>query len=116
MKKSYLRHLWELTADQILLFQSFAMLSDKLEPLAEGVRRNKQHWLDVAAANKLTPATNHDRDAPEVEEAEEDEDNEPIVNSNTNTESSIPSTPNCEELVNHNCTTDAQSETNHSDS
>lgn len=90
------------------------MLSDKLEPLAEGVRRNKQHWLDVAAANMLTPATNHDRDAPEIEE---DEDKEPIVNSNTdtNTESSKLSTPNCEtELINH-CTIDA-SETNHSDS
>lgn len=34
-------------------FQAFAMLSDKLEPLVEGVRRNKQHWLDKAMSNHV---------------------------------------------------------------
>lgn len=37
-------------------------MSDKLEPLVEGVKRNKEHWLEIAAAQKLTPATNHDRE------------------------------------------------------
>jgi len=38
-----------------VLFQAFATLSDALEPLAEGVRRNKQHWLDRAAKSSATP-------------------------------------------------------------
>lgn len=29
------------------------MLSDKLEPLVEGVRRNKQHWLEKASSNHV---------------------------------------------------------------
>jgi hypothetical protein len=32
----------------ICIYQSFAVLSDKLEPLVEGVRQNKQHWLELA--------------------------------------------------------------------
>lgn len=32
----------------IFIPQSFAVLSDKLEPLVEGVRQNKQHWLEIA--------------------------------------------------------------------
>lgn len=32
----------------ICIHQSFAVLSDKLEPLVEGVRQNKQHWLELA--------------------------------------------------------------------
>ncbi|XP_023708360.1 dual 3',5'-cyclic-AMP and -GMP phosphodiesterase 11 isoform X1 [Cryptotermes secundus] len=30
------------------IYESFAVLSDKLEPLVEGVRQNKQHWLEIA--------------------------------------------------------------------
>jgi len=32
----------------ICIYQSFAVLSDKLEPLVEGVRQNKLHWLELA--------------------------------------------------------------------
>jgi hypothetical protein len=32
----------------IFILQSFSVLSDKLEPLVEGVRQNKQHWLEIA--------------------------------------------------------------------
>ena len=32
----------------VCICQSFAVLSDKLEPLVEGVRQNKQHWLELA--------------------------------------------------------------------
>jgi hypothetical protein len=32
----------------IFIPQSFAVLSDKLEPLVEGVRQNKRHWLEIA--------------------------------------------------------------------
>lgn len=35
------------------VFQSFAMLSEKLEPLVEGVRRNKEHWLEKAMTNHV---------------------------------------------------------------
>lgn len=33
---------------RICIYQSFAVLSDKLEPLVEGVRQNKLHWLELA--------------------------------------------------------------------
>lgn len=33
--------------------QAFAHLSDKLEPLVEGVRENRQHWLELDQQNKL---------------------------------------------------------------
>ncbi|XP_026686318.1 dual 3',5'-cyclic-AMP and -GMP phosphodiesterase 11-like [Diaphorina citri] len=32
--------------------RAFAELSDKLEPLVEGVRSNKQHWLEIAAEKR----------------------------------------------------------------
>lgn len=32
----------------ICIYQSFAVLSDKLQPLVDGVRRNKLHWLELA--------------------------------------------------------------------
>lgn len=32
----------------ICIYQSFAVLSDKLEPLVEGVRQNKLHWLELS--------------------------------------------------------------------
>jgi dual 3',5'-cyclic-AMP and -GMP phosphodiesterase 11 len=35
--------------DLYFIPQSFAVLSDKLEPLVEGVRQNKQHWLEIAS-------------------------------------------------------------------
>lgn len=34
------------------------MLNDKLEPLVEGVRDNKTHWLEIAAAKSLTTQNN----------------------------------------------------------
>lgn len=37
-------------------------MSDKLEPLVDGVKDNRKHWLDIAAAQKLMPQTNHDRE------------------------------------------------------
>ncbi|GLH03324.1 Phosphodiesterase, partial [Gryllus bimaculatus] len=30
------------------IYEAFAQLSDKLEPLVEGVRQNKNHWLEIA--------------------------------------------------------------------
>lgn len=36
-----------------ILCQTFAMLSDKLEPLVEGVRSNKEHWLEKAMTNHV---------------------------------------------------------------
>lgn len=90
-----------------MCLQAFALLSDKLEPLVDGVRRNKEHWLDVAAANKLTPATNHDRDS---------SNEEPVVNS---IDKSKPTTPNSTEstdILNHNnCTTETQNAPSYSD-
>lgn len=38
----------------VSLFQSLAVLSDKLEPLVEGVRNNKQMWLQMAADDNNT--------------------------------------------------------------
>ncbi|KAF3425065.1 hypothetical protein E2986_03869 [Frieseomelitta varia] len=41
---------------------AFALLSDKLEPLVEGVRKNKQQWLKIAESRcKTDNCTNHDR-------------------------------------------------------
>lgn len=34
------------------IYEAFAELSDKLEPLVQGVRSNKQHWLDIAAETR----------------------------------------------------------------
>lgn len=30
------------------MYEAFAQLSDKLEPLVEGVRKNRQHWMELA--------------------------------------------------------------------
>ena len=30
------------------MLQAFADLSDKLEPLVEGVKENREHWLKIA--------------------------------------------------------------------
>ncbi|XP_050476275.1 dual 3',5'-cyclic-AMP and -GMP phosphodiesterase 11-like isoform X2 [Bombus huntii] len=44
------------------IYEAFALLSDKLEPLVEGVRKNKQHWLEIAESKcKTDNCTNHDR-------------------------------------------------------
>lgn len=49
--------------------QAFALLSDKLEPLVEGVRKNKQHWLEIAESRcKSDNCTNHDRTLSDTEE------------------------------------------------
>lgn len=32
----------------ICIYQSFSVLSDKLDPLVDGVRQNKLHWLELA--------------------------------------------------------------------
>lgn len=44
------------------LLQSFALLSDKLVPLVEGVRANRDRWLEIAAQQSLIPIENHERD------------------------------------------------------
>ncbi|XP_054266416.1 dual 3',5'-cyclic-AMP and -GMP phosphodiesterase 11-like isoform X2 [Macrosteles quadrilineatus] len=41
------------------IYQSFAELSDKLQPLLDGVLANKQQWLAIAAQQQQT---NHDRE------------------------------------------------------
>lgn len=38
------------------IYESFAMLSDKLVPLVEGVRNNRIKWLEIASANSLVNA------------------------------------------------------------
>ncbi|XP_053978655.1 dual 3',5'-cyclic-AMP and -GMP phosphodiesterase 11 isoform X1 [Hylaeus anthracinus] len=44
------------------IYEAFALLSDKLEPLVDGVRKNKQHWLEIAEFKcKTENCTNHDR-------------------------------------------------------
>ncbi|KZC08932.1 Dual 3',5'-cyclic-AMP and -GMP phosphodiesterase 11 [Dufourea novaeangliae] len=45
------------------IYEAFALLSDKLEPLVDGVRKNKQHWLAIAESSrcKTDNCTNHDR-------------------------------------------------------
>ncbi|XP_044740650.1 dual 3',5'-cyclic-AMP and -GMP phosphodiesterase 11-like isoform X2 [Chrysoperla carnea] len=40
------------------IYEAFAVLNDKLEPLVEGVRDNKAHWLEIAAAKSLTTQNN----------------------------------------------------------
>jgi dual 3',5'-cyclic-AMP and -GMP phosphodiesterase 11 len=42
--------------------QAFAQLSDKLVALVDGVRQNKQHWLEIAKSKSQDETcTNHDR-------------------------------------------------------
>ncbi|XP_024939186.1 dual 3',5'-cyclic-AMP and -GMP phosphodiesterase 11 isoform X3 [Cephus cinctus] len=45
------------------IYEAFAILSDKLEPLVQGVIMNKEHWLAIAEAQEGTTenCTNHDR-------------------------------------------------------
>ncbi|XP_044007181.1 dual 3',5'-cyclic-AMP and -GMP phosphodiesterase 11-like isoform X1 [Aphidius gifuensis] len=43
------------------IYEAFALLSDKLNPLVEGVRQNKQHWLEIAEDTCSSNCTNHDR-------------------------------------------------------
>lgn len=40
------------------IYEAFAVLSDKLEPLAEGVRQNKTHWLQIAGMSIGTGVPN----------------------------------------------------------
>ncbi|KAF7385268.1 hypothetical protein HZH68_013698 [Vespula germanica] len=56
------------------IYEAFALLSDKLEPLVEGVRNNKRHWLEIAESKCQTEnCTNHDRTS-----TPSDDDNEEI--------------------------------------
>lgn len=41
------------------LLQAFACLSDKLEPLVEGVRTNKKHWIDLAQSSEAKFVNNN---------------------------------------------------------
>ncbi|XP_072766046.1 dual 3',5'-cyclic-AMP and -GMP phosphodiesterase 11 isoform X2 [Anoplolepis gracilipes] len=44
------------------IYEAFAQLSDKLLPLVDGVRMNKQHWLEIAETKcQAENCTNHDR-------------------------------------------------------
>lgn len=45
------------------IYEHFSLLSVTLAPLEAGVRVNRQHWLDIAAANRLLP-TNGSADEP----------------------------------------------------
>lgn len=38
------------------IYEHFSLLSETLAPLEAGVRVNRQHWLDIAAANRLLPS------------------------------------------------------------
>ncbi|XP_066599827.1 dual 3',5'-cyclic-AMP and -GMP phosphodiesterase 11 [Prorops nasuta] len=47
------------------IYEAFALLSDKLDPLLKGVRENKQHWIEIAESQCQTEnCTNHDRTTP----------------------------------------------------
>ncbi|XP_043486757.1 dual 3',5'-cyclic-AMP and -GMP phosphodiesterase 11-like isoform X2 [Polistes fuscatus] len=56
------------------IYEAFAILSEKLEPLVEGVRNNKRHWIEIAESKCSTEnCTNHDRTS-----TPSDDDNEEI--------------------------------------
>ncbi|KAF5274667.1 hypothetical protein FQA39_LY18714 [Lamprigera yunnana] len=40
------------------IYEAFAVLSDKLEILVDGVRRNRKHWLQIAEEHKLIASIN----------------------------------------------------------
>lgn len=51
-------------SDTHFLFQSFATLSDKLEPLVEGVRYNRIKWLELAEQTpELIPENDMDQNS-----------------------------------------------------
>ncbi|XP_023290420.1 dual 3',5'-cyclic-AMP and -GMP phosphodiesterase 11 isoform X2 [Orussus abietinus] len=53
------------------IYEAFALLSDKLEPLVQGVRNNKRQWLMIAESTcPMKNCTNHDR-SPAGSDAEE---------------------------------------------
>ncbi|XP_055635245.1 dual 3',5'-cyclic-AMP and -GMP phosphodiesterase 11-like isoform X2 [Toxorhynchites rutilus septentrionalis] len=41
------------------IYEAFASLSDKLEPLVEGVRTNKKHWIDLAQSSEAKFVNNN---------------------------------------------------------
>ncbi|XP_063975881.1 dual 3',5'-cyclic-AMP and -GMP phosphodiesterase 11 isoform X3 [Diachasmimorpha longicaudata] len=56
------------------IYEAFALLSDKLEPLVAGVIVNKQKWLEIAEGKPTTEnCTNHDRTLPSNRETENEE-------------------------------------------
>ncbi|XP_046630158.1 dual 3',5'-cyclic-AMP and -GMP phosphodiesterase 11 isoform X2 [Neodiprion virginianus] len=59
------------------IYEAFALLSDKLEPLSEGVRSNKQHWIEIAnsQSESMNHRTNHDRSLVESPSENSDIDN-----------------------------------------
>ncbi|KAJ8915032.1 hypothetical protein NQ315_016007 [Exocentrus adspersus] len=66
------------------IYEAFALLSDDLVPLVEGVRENRKHWLDIAAANCLVPT---------AEITEERDDNDNNLSKPTTPDQNHPSSP-----------------------
>nr|XP_040238527.2 dual 3',5'-cyclic-AMP and -GMP phosphodiesterase 11-like isoform X5 [Anopheles coluzzii] len=63
----------------IPIYEAFATLSDKLTPLIDGVRENKQHWIELAqsakeayANNNNTSENNNNNKSPCTDHAEDD--------------------------------------------
>ncbi|XP_034935984.1 dual 3',5'-cyclic-AMP and -GMP phosphodiesterase 11 isoform X2 [Chelonus insularis] len=62
------------------IYEAFAMLSDKLEPLVKGVRENKQRWLEIAQSTcTLGNCTNHDRTLTSTGKADKEDESERCV-------------------------------------
>ncbi|XP_017035386.1 dual 3',5'-cyclic-AMP and -GMP phosphodiesterase 11 isoform X2 [Drosophila kikkawai] len=105
------------------IYEAFAALSDKLEPLVEGVRDNRGHWIDLADVVKTKTsqeqeqqqqqqhivisngdcrAMTRDEDVAEVHEAEAPQDAEQAsVNGNGNLANSSSSTNNHIAVASH---------------
>ncbi|CAD6215931.1 GSCOCG00004233001-RA-CDS [Cotesia congregata] len=55
------------------IYEAFALLSDKLNPLMEGVRENKKKWLELAESTCTSGnCTNHDRTSIDQPDKEDD--------------------------------------------
>ncbi|KAK9719936.1 GAF domain [Popillia japonica] len=70
------------------IYEAFALLSDKLQPLVDGVQKNREHWLEIADEQSLLVGDPQEKD------------------SNDNVALSKPATPDSDSQNSplHNCT------------
>lgn len=84
------------------IYESFSTLSEKLEPLVNGVRINKKHWLKLASINSK-PSTS---DA-ELDEQTENNDDPMIDHLSTSSKSRLASgSSNRNSLISPNASSD----------
>ncbi|XP_057659841.1 dual 3',5'-cyclic-AMP and -GMP phosphodiesterase 11 isoform X4 [Diorhabda carinulata] len=73
------------------IYEAFADLSENLQPLLDGVKQNRDHWLEEAQRAHLVP---------DQEETEEKDDNDNVSKPSSPDQKQSPCENNCQEITN----------------